>query len=439
LLIFEYVPNGFGIGILIPIPKSAKDLDRTDNYRGITINPVISKIFEHCLLTLFNKHLLTSSRQFGFKAKTGCDKALYTVRKTIEYFIEREATVNVCALDMAKAFDKMNRNALFIKLLNNNCPLAFINILSSWFNKSFASVKWGSAVSSLVQMKSGTRQGGVCSPALFAVFVNDILAQLERSGLGCFIDHYCINSFMFADDLVLLTISISDLNDMIAICKAELDWLDMRVNVLKSDCIRVGPRFNMTSGVIISIGNNTINWSSEIKYLGLYIVSGKVFACNLHHCKLKFFRALNSILSKIGDMSALNLILSLTSSNCLPILMYGLEAMRLTKTQVNRMVYAYNSVFYKLFRSFNSNIILQTQYYTGHLNLSSFIDLRTINFLNNLCTYDYNSPAAHLFYVCGAGEWSDIASRYSITASDGCGQCKSKIWTAFGLSIAALD
>ena len=109
LLLFEYVPNGFGIGILIPIPKSDKDLDRTDNYRGITINPVISKIFEHCLLTLFNKHLQTSPRQFGFKAKTGCDKALYTVRKTIEYFIEHEATVNVCALDMAKAFDKMNR------------------------------------------------------------------------------------------------------------------------------------------------------------------------------------------------------------------------------------------------------------------------------------------------------------------------------------------
>ena len=194
-------------------------------------------------------------------------------------------------------------------------------------------------------MKSATRQGGVCSPALFAVFVNDILVQLEQSGLGCFIDHYCLNSFMFANDLILLTISISDLNDMIAICKVELDWLDMRINVLKSDCIRVGPRFNVTVGVLIKIGNNIINWSSEIKYLGLFIVAGKHFACNLHHCKLKYFRALNSILSKIGNMSALNLILSLTSSNCFPILMYGLEAMCLSKTQINRHLFAYNFVF----------------------------------------------------------------------------------------------
>ena len=437
LVLFEYVPNGFGIGVLIPIPKSEKDLDRTDNYRGITVNPVISKIFEHCLLALFNKHLSTSSRQFGFKPKTGCNKALYTVRKTIDYFIEREATVNVCALDMAKAFDKMNKNALFIKLLKNKCPITFINILNCWYDKSFACVKWGSASSTLVQMKSGTRQGGVCSPALFAVFVNDILIQLEKSGLGCIIDHYCLNSFMFADDLVLLTMTISDLNDMIAICKLELDWLDMRVNVLKSDCIRVGPRYNVTH-CLVRIGNDTINWSTEIKYLGLFIVAGKHFACNLHSCKIKFFRALNAILSKIGDMNAVNVILSLVASNCTPILLYGLEAMHLNNAQNNRLLYAYNSVFYKLFRSFNANIIVQTQYYTGYLNLTSLIDLRTITFLNELCNYDASSPASHLFYLCGKNEWIDIASRYNINVNDAGRLCQNKIWAAFGAVIAAL-
>ena len=437
LLFFEYVPNGFGIGVLIPIPKSDKDLDRTDNYRGITLNPVISKVFEHCLLTLFSNFLHTSPRQFGFKAKTGCDKALYTVRKTIDYFVEREATVNACALDMAKAFDKMNKNALFIKLLNNKCPLTFINILHCWYSKAFACVKWGAALSSLVQMKSGTRQGGVCSPALFAVFINDVLTHLEKSGLGCFINHYCLNSFMFADDLVLLTISISDLNDMIAICKVELDWLDMKVNVLKSDCIRVGPRYNITHCIIL-LGQDRINWSDEIKYLGLLLVVGKRFACNLHNCKLKFFRALNSILSKIGDMSALSVILSLTDSNCTPILMYGLEAMHLTKAQTNRLIYAYNSVFYKLFRTFHSETILQTQFYTGHLNLESFIDLRTINFLNNLRTFDFYSPASYLFNLCGTNEWSCIASKYNISVNDAGGQCRIKIWAAFASVVAAL-
>ena len=34
LVLFQYVPNGFGIGVFIPIPKSDKDLDRTDKIQG---------------------------------------------------------------------------------------------------------------------------------------------------------------------------------------------------------------------------------------------------------------------------------------------------------------------------------------------------------------------------------------------------------------------
>ena len=80
-------------------------------------------------------------------------------------------------------------------------------------------------------------------------------------------------------------------------------------------------------------------------------------------------------------MSALNLILSLTSTNCTPILMYGLEAMKLSNSQINRLLYAYNSVFYKLFRTFNANIIAQTQLNSGYLNFGSLHDLRTVSFL----------------------------------------------------------
>ena len=58
------------------------------------------------------------------------------------------------------------------------------------------------------------------------------------------------------------------------------------------------------------MGSDRIKITNEIKYLGIFIVSGKHFACNLHACKIKFFRALNAILGKIGDMSALSLILT---------------------------------------------------------------------------------------------------------------------------------
>lgn len=154
----------------------------TDDYRGISINPVISKLFELCLLDLFGKYLFTSSLQFGFKAKTGCNQARYAVRKTIEFFIDRNSTVNMCALDLKRAFDKMNKYALFIKLMQRNCPIVLINLLECWYSKIINSVKWGECFSSFVRLKTGVRQGGIISPALFSVFIDDVLVSLKNLG-----------------------------------------------------------------------------------------------------------------------------------------------------------------------------------------------------------------------------------------------------------------
>jgi len=131
MLQYEYVPDGFGITIMVPILKASvhNKLHSTDDYRGISINPIISKLFEMCLLSIFNTYLVSSKRHFGFKSKSSCAHALYCARVTTEYFVERGSTVNLCAIDMQKAFDKMNKYALFLKLMNNNCFIAFINKL----------------------------------------------------------------------------------------------------------------------------------------------------------------------------------------------------------------------------------------------------------------------------------------------------------------------
>ena len=143
-------------------------------------------------------------------------------RKTVEFFIERESTVNLCALDMSKAFDKMNRHALFIKLINRKCPLVLINILECWYMKNYACVKWGDSFSPFVHLKTGTRQGGITSPYLFAIYVNDVIVKLHKSSLGCHIYNMCFNVFMYADDILLASISVAELQQMINIVNKEL-------------------------------------------------------------------------------------------------------------------------------------------------------------------------------------------------------------------------
>ena len=63
------VPDDFGKGIVIPLIKNV-DGNRftTDNYRGITLRPVISKLLEMVLLSHFKDKLSSDSLQFGFKS-----------------------------------------------------------------------------------------------------------------------------------------------------------------------------------------------------------------------------------------------------------------------------------------------------------------------------------------------------------------------------------
>ena len=121
------------------------------------MSPIISKIFEYCLLRRFTKYLYSSEFQFGFKKKLGCNHAHYTLQKTIEYFTEGGSTVNLCSLDISKAFDKINRYTLFSKLMARNCPLNFINIIECWFDKQFTCVKWCNSLSRCVSLPNGLR------------------------------------------------------------------------------------------------------------------------------------------------------------------------------------------------------------------------------------------------------------------------------------------
>ena len=99
------VPDSFGHGIVIPLVKN-QDGDRTtsSNYRGITLSPVISKLFEMVLMILFDKYLQSNPLQFGFKKGSSTSHALFTLKTVTEHYVNSGSTVNLCALDIAKAF-----------------------------------------------------------------------------------------------------------------------------------------------------------------------------------------------------------------------------------------------------------------------------------------------------------------------------------------------
>ena len=195
-----YVPHGFRLRYTVPLPKvdAVSSTNAVDNYRAISISPILSKIFERCTLNKFSKFLTSSPNQFGFKKGSSCGHAIYSVRKVVDYYVKGGSTVNVCLLDLSKAFDKMNHSALFIKLMDRLIPVQVLSILENWFAMCLSCVKWGSVLSHFYELKTGVRQGGVLSPHLFSIFIDDLVKCVNKANVGCRIRAISTAIFLYA-------------------------------------------------------------------------------------------------------------------------------------------------------------------------------------------------------------------------------------------------
>jgi len=91
-------------------------------FRGIAISPILSKVFEYCVLDRFSNYFCTTDNQFGFKKGVGCSFAIRTVGNIVDSYIRGGSTAYLCAIDLSKAFDKVNHHALFLKLMRRHIP-----------------------------------------------------------------------------------------------------------------------------------------------------------------------------------------------------------------------------------------------------------------------------------------------------------------------------
>ena len=385
----QYIPCRFKHSYIVPIPKPRDTRTKAityDDFRGIAITPVLCKVFEYCFLDKFQSIFITDDNQFGFKKGRGCRHAIYAFRSVVNHFVNSGDTVNVCALDLSKAFDKVNHCALYIKLMKRQIPVKLLSLLENLFFGCFSCVKWNNVWSAVFEIRFGVRQGSILSPFLFGIYLND-LGKLCSPRDSCFI-------ILYADDILLISPSVTQTERLLHRCEQELAWLDMRINFKKSGCLRVGSRCDITCAAIASSDGCSLPWVSELRYLGVFITQSKTLKCSLDSAKRGFYRAANSIFGKVGRIASHDTVLHLVKSKCLPILLYGLEVLPLNKAQLRSLDFVVNRFFMKLFKT---NNIQTVEFYRDQFNFelpSHQITVRYAKFLNTI------TPDIDMFTTC---------------------------------------
>ena len=210
----------FNKSVIISLVKDKrKSKSSSENYRGISLSAIFSKIFESIVLNKIKDKITTSDSQFGFKIGHSTSLCTAVLQQTIEYYTNGNSNVYLLFLDASKAFDRVKHSKLFECLIRNGvCPL-YMRIVFVMYKLNNAVVKWKQNKSDSFKLNNGVKQGGILSPYLFALYIDPLLNRINRSSIGCHVGSKPCNVLSFADDLVLLSPTLTGLNGLIHICQ----------------------------------------------------------------------------------------------------------------------------------------------------------------------------------------------------------------------------
>ena len=131
-------------------------------------------------------------------------------------------------------------------------------------------VKWCSHVTELTRASNGVKQGGVMSPLLFTIYIVVLLCRLRDSGYGCHIGNLFCGAIGYADDVILLTPTVTGMTNLLNICTQYGLEYDVLFNPNKTKFIYIN---NVKYGVppnIVFMGKPVENVDYD-KHLGVNI------------------------------------------------------------------------------------------------------------------------------------------------------------------------
>ena len=215
----------------------------------------------------------------------------------------------------------MNHFKLFNKLIDRCVPKKYVNLIKNWYGNQNVFVKFNNKFSEQWKIKNGVRQGGVLSPYLFNVYIDDLIKNVSKISSGCRLGIFSSNIIAYADDLCLLSPSIKGLQNLIDVLHMNIKDLNLNLNTDKSMCIKFaknGAPFLNNNG--IKINDTFLKFEKETKYLGYCIQYNMIIKNDVNREKSKFYKQFNSMLRKFNS-SDISVKLRLFNTYCLQL--YG--------------------------------------------------------------------------------------------------------------------
>ena len=147
-----------------------------------------------------------------------------------------------------------------------------IRLLEYWYSSQLVYVQWGGFLSSSFGVSNGVKQGGILSPVLFNIYMDELSLRLQKSNVGCNCNGLFINHLVYADDMVLIAPSAGALQSMLNICCDYSVTHSITYNEKKTVTMYIkSAKIKPHHIPCIMLNNKQLSYVDSYKYLGCII------------------------------------------------------------------------------------------------------------------------------------------------------------------------
>ena len=288
----ERAPQEWKDALIVTLYKK-KNPTLCDNYRGLSLLSVPGKVYSLLLLDPLQERLeeVVMESQCGFRKGRSTTDQLFTLQQVFQDSWEYDVPTHTCFIDLRKAYDTVNRPALWGVLQHIGISAKLQRLIRDLHTGTRSSVRAYGDVSEHFDVNRGVRQGCILAPALFNIFLDHVLRiALDQSSGGVKVRYsidgdVSVKTIERPNEVEELILSLLYADDMAIVCddKDDLERTVVRLDeVLQRWCLDVSPektevltidRHGRVGVPEIALRGHALENVDNFKYLGTYFTS----------------------------------------------------------------------------------------------------------------------------------------------------------------------
>ena len=289
-----YFPNLLKMAEVKPIHKK-DDRCLKENYRPVSLLPVVSKIYEKILYSQISLHFdpLFYALQCGFRKRHSTQNCLLFLLEKWRKALDAKQSAGILLTDLSKAFDCIRHDLLLAKLHAYGMDFGSLSYMHTYLSNRKQRVRINNDFSEWNDIKYGVPQGSILGPLLFNIYITDLFMFDDN----CNIINYADDNSPFACE--------NSIEEVIRTLTENTEYI---IQWVKNNFLKINPDkshviLSKNTEMVVNILSESIVNSSSEKLLGITIDSELKFdihlrnLCNKANQKLHALSRISSFIS----------------------------------------------------------------------------------------------------------------------------------------------